>query len=110
MAEKRNAWRVRKRLQLRFGQDKPNRLAYTEDFGPGGMFIRTATIFPLGTKLIVEITLADNSQVRCSGMVRWSKNVPANLMHLVKKSGMGIKIIDFIAGESIYNKMIAELE
>jgi len=109
MAEKRNSRRLRKRLRLRFGTDKPSRLAYTEDLGPSGMFIRTSYILPPGTKLMIEITLTDNSLVLFSGMIRWSKSVPPNLMHLVKKSGLGIKIINFIAGEDEYKKLVAEL-
>jgi len=109
MAEKRNSRRFRRRFQLRFGTEKPSRLAYTEDFGPSGMFIRTSSIFPPGTRLIIEVTLTDNSLVRFSGMIRWSKSVPPNLMHLVKKSGFGIKIINFIAGEDEYKKLVAEM-
>jgi len=109
MAEKRDFRRFRKRLQLRYGTDKPSRLAYTEEIGHSGMFIRTASIFPPGTRLIIEITMTDNSLVRFSGMIRWSKSVSPNLMHLVKKSGLGIKIINFIAGEDKYKKLVEEL-
>ena len=109
MAEKRDSSRFRKRLRLRFGTDKPSKLAYTEDFGHSGMFIRTSSILPPGTKLLIEITLTDDSLVLFSGMIRWSKSVPPNLMHLVKKSGLGIKIMNFIAGEDIYKKLVAEM-
>lgn len=109
MAEKRDIIRHKKRLSLRFGTDSPTRLAFTEDLSAHGMFIKTTNISMPGTILQIEVTLPDESSVFVEGMVRWTKKVPPQMIHLVKKSGMGIKIMKFLAGEAAYQHLITEM-
>jgi hypothetical protein len=109
MAEKRDIKRIRKRLSLRFGPDGPTRLAFTEDLSAHGMFIKTVNLCPLGSRVKIELTLPDGNIAQIEGTVRWSKKVPPQMMHLVSKSGFGVKILKFSAGEENYNHLIAEL-
>jgi hypothetical protein len=109
MAEKRDTGRVKKRLSLRFGTDTPSRLAFTEDVSAHGLFIKTTNICPPGTRVQIELDLPDCEPVFLEGMVRWTKKVPPQVIHLVKKSGMGIKIMRFIAGEERYRRFVAGL-
>lgn len=99
MAEKRIITRVRRRLSLRFGQDKPVRMAFTEDVTDDGIFIKTTNLYKPGTQVTIQLTLPDETHVTLVGIVRWSKKVPPNMIHLVKKAGMGVKILHFISGE-----------
>ena len=109
MAEKRDIRRHKKRLSLRFGTDSPARLAFTEDVSDHGLFIKTTNLCMPGTRIQIELTLPDDDSVFIEGMVRWTKKVPPQMIHLVKKSGMGVKITKFIAGEEAYRHFLAEL-
>ena len=109
MVEKRKTGRSKKRLSLRFGTDTPSRLAFTEDVSPRGLFIKTPNLCPPGTLIQIELELPDSEPVFLEGMVKWSKKVPPQVIHLVRKSGMGIKITQFIAGEERYRRFIDEL-
>jgi Tfp pilus assembly protein PilZ len=106
MAEKRITKRVRRRLSLRFGHDKPVRMAFTEDVTDDGMFIKTTNLYRPGTQITIELILPDETKATIIGMVKWSKKVPPNMIHLVKKAGLGVKILNFIAGEHDFMRFI----
>lgn len=109
MAEKRNVNRKNRRLQVRYGIDSLDRVGFTCDINPEGLFIQTSNIARPGTVLRMEMALPDGSPVRFIGQVQWAKKVPPNLLSLVKKGGMGIRIIRFVAGEEAYSAYCAEL-
>ncbi len=109
MSEKRDCRRYRKRVQVRFGTDTPSKLAFTEEISALGMFIKTALIYPPGSRVTIEITLPDNSLVRFNGSIRWAKKVPPNMLHLARKCGFGVKILNFSSGEENYRKFLDEL-
>ncbi|MHC1696469.1 MAG: pilus assembly protein PilZ [Geobacteraceae bacterium] len=106
MPEKRIIRRVRRRLSLRFGHDKPVRLAFTEDVTDDGLFIKTTNLYRPGTQIAIELILPDETRVNLIGLVRWSKKVPPNMIHLVKKAGMGVKIFRFVTGEEDFRRFI----
>lgn len=94
--------RKRKRIALCFGADEStSRRAFTEDLSPMGMFIKTANVCNPNTVLRIEL-LADDEPISCDARVMWAKRVPQNLFHLVKKSGMGVRIIRFHTGRDRY--------
>jgi hypothetical protein len=39
----------------------------------------------------------------------WAKKVPANMVHLVKKCGMGVRITGIISGEEHYRQLCDEM-
>ena len=106
MAEKRIIKRVRRRLSLRFGDEKPVRMAFTEDVTEDGLFIKTTNLYRPGTRIAIELILPDETRVNLIGIVRWSKKAPPNMIHLVKKAGMGIKIVRFVSGEEDFRGFI----
>ena len=109
MAEKRNIKRLRKRLTIKFGLQNAERVAFTEDISHHGMFIKTANVASPGSKIRIELSIDDNCIVNMEAQVMWAKRVPANMLQLVKKSGMGIRILGFISGEDAYNNLCMEL-
>jgi PilZ domain-containing protein len=109
MADKREAKRLRKRLTLKFGPTAADRLAFTEDISQFGLFIKTANIAPAGSRVIIELILGELNVVTLEARVMWAKKVPANMLRLVKKSGMGVRIIRFITGETAYYELCEEL-
>ncbi|HEY5672131.1 MAG TPA: PilZ domain-containing protein [Malonomonas sp.] len=109
MAEKRDITRKKKRLKMRFGVDAPTRVAFTEDLSNHGLFIITGNPENPGTLLKIEIYLPDETIVRAEGRVRWGKKVPAQLMRLASKGGMGVRLSSFAAGEAEYRQLVAEL-
>jgi Tfp pilus assembly protein PilZ len=109
MAEKRNLDRHRKRFILRFGTDELPYKAFTEDISTTGLFIKTAKTYPPGSRLLVELELDEQRRVLMETRVMWAKKVPPQLIHLVKKSGMGVRITRFISGEAAYCELCEEL-
>jgi hypothetical protein len=51
----------------------------------------------------------EGGPVNMIGRVQWAKKVPPNLLSLVKKGGMGIRIVGFEGGEEAYSAYCAEL-
>lgn len=107
MADTRCVKRLRRRLSLRFGVDAPVRLAFTEDVTAHGMFIKTTNLYRPGTRIAIELILPDEKRVRLTGMIRWSKKVPPAMIHLVRKAGIGVKILAFESGEDEFRQFLA---
>ncbi len=110
MAEKRDLGRHRKRFSLRFGIGEATRLAFTEDISTTGLFIKTTNICNPGKAVVVELLLDEATTVTFEALVMWAKKVPPQMIHLVKKSGMGVRITRFISGEAEYLKLFEKLE
>lgn len=91
--EKQKQVRRTKRIEVRFGADRPSQLGFTIDMSETGLFIKTTTIFPPYTTLLLELTLPDKRVVSLRGHVSWVKRVPAQLAPHVKKAGMGIELL-----------------
>lgn len=103
MSDKRDIRRIRKRIQVRFGIDEAVRVAFTEDISMVGMFIRTPHIIHPNSLIKIEFTLPDGNRVELDARVMWAKKVPANLFHLVKKSGVGVRFLRFHSGEAAFD-------
>lgn len=110
MADKRSLKRMRRRLSLRFGVDAPVRMAFTEDVTENGMFIKTTNLYPPGTRVAIELIMPDEARVRIAGSIRWTKKVPPNMIHLVRKAGMGVKILRIESGEEDFRRFIADAQ
>jgi Tfp pilus assembly protein PilZ len=103
VADKRDIRRIKKRLTIRFGIDDAARVAFTEDISMTGLFIKTPNVIPPNSKIRIEIDLPDRPLVSLEARVMWAKKVPANLFHLVKKSGMGVRFLRFHSGEEAFD-------
>ncbi len=99
MRVERHPARKKKRLKIRFGTDRPKRVAFTGDISEGGLYIITGQPERPGTRLAIQINLPDEQEVLVSGRVRWAKKVPSNLIRLANKAGMGVKLTGFTKGE-----------
>lgn len=109
MAEKRDVKRKRKRLKVRFGLDAPTRVAFTEDLTSQGLFIITGQPENPGRLLKIEIYLSDEKTVSAQGQVLWGKKVPPQLVRLASKGGMGVRLLEFEAGEDDYKQFLTQL-
>ncbi len=109
MTEKRLNLRKNRRLEVRFGPDEPKRIGFTCDITRQGFFIQSSSVCRPGTLLIVTMIMGKDQQVRLEARVRWAKRIPPNLLRVVKKGGMGVKIVHFRAGEAIYRSYCAAL-
>lgn len=106
MADNRSIDRIKKRMSLHFGLDEAVRVAFTEDISLTGMFIKTPNVAPPNSRIKIMFILHDGSRVELEARVMWAKKVPANLFHLVKKSGMGVRFLRFQSGEDAFNNFI----
>ncbi len=109
MTEKRLNLLKNRRLEVRFGPDEPKRIGFTCDITRQGFFIQSSAVCRPGTLLIITLIMGHDQQVRLEGQVQWAKRVPPQLLRAVKKGGMGIKIVRFVAGEAIYRSYCAAL-
>ena len=108
MADKRIIRRFKKRIPLRFGSDEPSRLAFTEDISVDGLFIKTTNVSRPGSLIRVVMELEGGAVVELDGRVMWAKKVPPQMIHLVRKSGMGVRIVRFVSGAEAYGNLCAE--
>ena len=107
MTEKKHLKRYIKRLRVRYGLEKPVKLAFTEDISTTGIFIRTHDVINPGSVILVEIYLSDDTKIMFKGRVMWEKKLPPALVGQAKKAGMGIKIVEFLSdGERVWKKYI----
>ncbi len=109
MSEKRSLGRRKKRLKVRFGIEYPRRVAFTCDASDRGMHILTSHPERPGTKLLIEIELPTGESSVAYGYVRWAKKVPANLMRVADKAGMGVLLTSFTSGEQAYYDYLKSL-
>ena len=110
MAEKRDITRKRKRVKVRFGIDEPRKVAFSDDISVDGIFIKTASPEKPGLILNIEITLPDEALVLCRGRIHWAKRVPPNMLRLVGKGGMGVRILSYSQGEQAYADFVESLQ
>jgi hypothetical protein len=104
MDSRRTPERHKKRLSIRFGIEEASRVAFTEDISINGMFIKSCNVCPPNTRLRVEFSLENDIPVILEARVMWAKKVPQNLFHLVKKSGMGVRILRFHSGREHFER------
>lgn len=109
MAEKRKILRLRKRLKLRYGVTKATSLAFSEDFSEQGIFIRAVNVILPGSTIKIELFLPDNETVCLEGRIIWGRRVPGSLIHLSKKSGMGVLITKILSNEEKYRSFCRTL-
>ena len=105
----RDTKRHRKRLPLKFGCGVPTRVGFTEDISLQGLCIKTAFVSPPGTHLNVELSLPDGSLVQMTGVVVWTKKVPPNMVQIVKKCGMGLRVAEIQEGKEKYVRLCSEM-
>jgi hypothetical protein len=99
--------RVKKRVTVRYGREAADRLGFTEDLSPSGIFVKTAQIMPPGSTIRIDMELGRDELVQVEGTVVWAKKVPQELTRLVKKSGMGVRIKRFLQGEEAYLRLFS---
>jgi hypothetical protein len=100
--------RKKKRLTVRFGREAAEKLGFTEDISRTGIFLKTAQILQPGSPIKIELEVGRDEVVQLEGTVVWAKKVPPELIRLVKKSGMGVRITRFLQGEELYLGLFAE--
>ena len=103
MPENRFKKRHRKRISVNFGVKEVAKFGFTDDVNHNGLFIRSAVCVKPGTRIRVEMKQPEGL-IALIGEVKWTNNVPANVLHKMK-GGMGVEIISFIAGEPLYRAL-----
>jgi len=107
MSEKKHLKRYIKSLRVRYGLEKPEKLAFTEDISMTGLSIRTHEVVKPGSVIATEVYLTDDTKIQLQGCVTWAKKLPPAMVGETKKAGMGIKIVEFLSdGESVWKKYL----
>ncbi|WP_291317373.1 PilZ domain-containing protein [Desulfuromonas sp.] len=110
MNEKRHESRFKERVQVRYGEQRPVKIGFTDDLSPKGFFIKTATIFAPKTELKIDLCLPGGETVSLEGTVRWAKRTSPDRIRLGQKGGMGIHVSRFVSGEEEYLRHCAEIQ
>ena len=92
--EKQQRTRRTKRIEVRFGPERPTDLGFTIDVSETGLFVKTNTVYPPDTRLVLELSLSDRRVLSLRGRVMWAKRVPPQLARHLRKTGMGVELID----------------
>ncbi len=106
MTERRKEERYRKRLRLRLSTENRSTMGFTDDISGEGIFVRSASVQPVGSQIRIELTTPDNEKVVLGGTVQWEIKLSPTLLRQGKKGGMGIKISNFVSGEESYRKIL----
>ena len=92
--EKQKQVRRTKRIGIRFGVDRPSQLGFTIDVSEAGLFVKTTTVYPVQTPLVLEMRLPGQEALSLRGHVTWAKRIPPQLARHLKKAGMGVELLD----------------
>ncbi|OGW63059.1 MAG: hypothetical protein A2638_03770 [Nitrospirae bacterium RIFCSPHIGHO2_01_FULL_66_17] len=92
--EKQQRTRRTKRIEVRFGPERPTDLGFTIDVSETGLFVKSNTVYPPDTRLVLELSLSDRRVLSLRGRVMWAKRVPPQLARHLRKTGMGVELID----------------
>lgn len=109
-AERRVMRRPRRRIQVRYGEQEPSRIAFTEDVHRDGLFLKTAQPLRPGTSLVMELLLPEYGTVTLQGIVQWARKVPTPLIRVANKGGMGIRILKINTGSEGFCRYCTSLE
>lgn len=109
MNSRRAPERHKKRLSVHFGIEEASRVAFTVDISINGMFIKSCNVCPPNTRIRIEFSLENDAKVVLEARVMWAKKVPQNLFHLVKKSGMGVRILRFHTGREHFERFCDDM-
>lgn len=90
--EKRDVHRTRRRVRVRYGVERLEKTAFTQNVSEGGLFLRTNQVFAPGTVLQIEVEFSDR-KFSLWARVAWAKQVPPQLAHVVE-CGMGLSLIE----------------
>ena len=110
MIERRKEERYRRRLQLRLSTENGSTMGFTDDISREGIFVRSASVQPVGTPIRIELTTPDNEKVVLGGTVQWEIKLSPILLRQGKRGGMGIQISNFVSGEESYRKILESCE
>lgn len=89
--EKRNKTRQIRRLSVQYGKTSYDHEAFTSNLSPTGVFIRTMSAYPSGTRIQLRLTLPDGRALDLSGTIVWARKTPPQFAESMK-TGMGVRL------------------
>jgi len=84
--------RLRRRMRIRYGTDKPEFTGYTGNVSRTGLMIRAVRVFAPGTRLRLEVDLGESVH-HVEGRVRWAREGGVRFLS-TGRIGMGIEFVD----------------
>jgi hypothetical protein len=92
MGEKRQHRRVKRRLTVKFGEKDLTQSGFTADVSPTGLFVVSASLPALDTRLHLQLFVTPERYVFFEGEVRRHKLVPIEL-RTIERSGFGVRLL-----------------
>lgn len=89
---KQGSRRARKRIEVRYGLEKPRFIGYSGNLSKSGIMVRAVRVFPPGSVLNLELRLPGGT-VRARGEVVWAREGPPQWV-TTGRIGMGITFIE----------------
>lgn len=84
--------RQRKRVEVRFGLDKPQHVGFSGNLSTAGLMVRTTRVFPPGTVLAMELKLPGGIY-RLEGVVIWARAGSVQWLQ-TGRIGMGVMFVN----------------
>jgi len=106
MDERRKDRRISRELFLRFGPRNPEHAGLGQDFSRTGLYVQSQTLFPIQTKLKIELHLPNGGKLLAAGLVAWVKDLPQEA-DAPEPKGMGIQLTEIPAD---YRALILSLQ
>ena len=82
---------MRKRIEIRFGQDRPRYIGYSRNVSKSGVMVGSTRVFAPGTMLLLEVKLSSATYL-LEGIVIWAREGPVRWLS-TGRVGMGIALI-----------------
>ena len=92
MAEKRQQRRIKRRLMVKYGERELSQSGFTGDVSTTGLFIISASMPPLDTRLHIQLFVEPERCLFFEGEVRRHKLVPAEL-RTIERGGFGVRLL-----------------
>ena len=90
--DRRRASRRSGRIKVRFWNDRTDRVGYTTDLSPTGLFLETRHALPPGSRLHLELFLPGRSFFVEAEVLRCVEAGPARKS--VTKAGLALRVLD----------------
>jgi len=84
--------RLRKRIEIRFGQGEPMHPGFSGNISTAGLMVRTTRVFPPGTILALDLKFPE-AAFRLEAVVMWARHGKLEWLH-TGRVGMGLMFVN----------------
>jgi uncharacterized protein (TIGR02266 family) len=84
--------RLRRRIEIHFGEREPRHPGFSGNISPAGIMVRTTRVYPPGTVLALELKFPE-ATFRLKAVVMWARQGDVQWLQ-TGRVGMGLRFVD----------------